>query len=147
MKFTTFLVAICAFQVAIAQDLTVERIWKNYEFVSKRIDGFNSLPDGESFTKIFEEDGQQSLQKFTFKKLNGKGTELINLSAITYNGKQVDIEEISLSKSGNIAIIMNNMTPIYRRSYSAQIYLYDLKTKKSDSHSGEITSNFTYSFS
>lgn len=130
MKFINLLVAVCIVHIAIAQDLTVERIWKNYEFVSKRIDGFNSLPDGESFTKIVEVDGQQSLQKFTFKKLNGKGTELINLSAITYNGKQVDIEEVSLSKSGNIAIIMNNMTPIYRRSYSAQIYLYDLKTKK-----------------
>jgi dipeptidyl-peptidase-4 len=117
-------------QSAFAQDLTVERIWKNYEFASKRIDGFNSLPDGESFTKIVDVDGQQSLQKFTFKKLNGKGTELINLSTITYNGKTLDIEEISLSKSGNLAIIMNQMTPIYRRSYSAQIYLYNLKTKQ-----------------
>jgi dipeptidyl-peptidase-4 len=130
MKFTTFLVAVCAFHIAIAQDLTVERIWKNYEFVSKRIDGFNSLPDGESFTKIVDEAGKQSLQKFTFKKLAGKGTELINLSAITFNGKQLEIEEITLSKSGNLAIIMNNINPIYRRSYSAQIYLYDIQTKK-----------------
>ncbi|MFY7989411.1 MAG: DPP IV N-terminal domain-containing protein [Fluviicola sp.] len=130
MKFINLFLAVCIVQITIAQELTVERIWKNYEFVSKRIDGFNSLPDGESFTKIVEVDGQQSLQKFTFKKLNGKGTELINLSAINYNGKQVEIEEITLSKSGNMAIIMNNMTLIYRRSYSAQIYLYDLKTKK-----------------
>lgn len=130
MKIFSIFFFILATYTGFSQDLTVERIWKNYEFTSKRIEGFNSLPDGEHFTKIVEVAGRQSLQKFAFKKLNGKGSELIDLSAIQFEGKELPIGDITLSKSGKLAIIMHTITPIYRRSYNAQIFVYNLETKQ-----------------
>ncbi len=115
---------------AIGQELTVERIWKNYEFRSAGIEGFNSLPDGEHFTKFVESTGSKSLQKFAFKKINGKGVELLNINDIKLNGQQLEVQDISLSKKGGLAIIKNNEVAIYRRSYTAVVYVYNLATKK-----------------
>lgn len=113
-----------------AQELTVERIWKNYEFRSAGFEGFNSLPDGEHFTKMVESTGSASLQKFAFKKLNAPGSELLNLRDIQFNGKQLEIGDLTLSKSGKLAIITNEIMPIYRHSYSARIFVYNISTKK-----------------
>ena len=48
-----------------SQELSVEKIWKNYEFRAKGIDGFRSMKDGEYYTQVID----NSLYKFKFIKL------------------------------------------------------------------------------
>lgn len=131
MKYFSFFIS-CFLAVGLfAQDLTVERIWKSGEFYGKGVDGFNSLEDGQHFTKIVENtDGSSSLQQFSFKDFNGNGVELVNLSGIQFNGKPLKISDVVLSKSGKKLLILTEQTPIYRHSYSTVYYLYDIPSKK-----------------
>lgn len=122
----------------IAQNLTVERIWKSGEFYEQGIDGFTSLEDGESFTKIVDETGMVALKKFKFKDFSGKGELLIELSALSYNGKAISVSDVILSKSGKYAILLVDQYPIYRHSYGAEVYVYDVVNKKvAKVHAGE----------
>jgi hypothetical protein len=55
MKNSILLVFSLVYSFVFSQDLTVERIWKNYEFSPKRIGGFKSMNDGEHYTNMKEE--------------------------------------------------------------------------------------------
>ena len=39
-------------QYNFSQELTVEKIWKNYEFYGSSVDGFRSMQEGNYFSKI-----------------------------------------------------------------------------------------------
>jgi dipeptidyl-peptidase-4 len=54
---------------------------------------------------------------------------LIDAKDLSYRGKQVIIEDYSFDQSERKVLIMTSITPIYRRSYHAVYYLYDLDTK------------------
>ena len=34
------------------QDITLEAIWKNYEFIPRSVPGFNFLKDGKHYTRL-----------------------------------------------------------------------------------------------
>lgn len=114
-----------------AQDeLTVERIWKSGEFAQRGVDGFTSLSDGENFTKLVEENGSWLLKKYSFKDFKGAGTTLVNVSAIEFDGKALDISDASMNKEGTMLVLQTGTTPIYRHSYATVYYLYDIASKK-----------------
>lgn len=130
MKFRLFLSFICILSVGFAQELTVESIWKSGQFYPKRIEGFTALSDGQSFTKIVEEDGKLLLKKYKFKDYSGAGTLLINLSDIQFEGKKLEFDDAKLSKSGKWLLIQTNTQSIYRHSYSATYYICNTQTKE-----------------
>jgi dipeptidyl-peptidase 4 len=130
MKIKLFISFICILSFGHAQNLTVESIWKSGEFYPKRIEGFTALSDGQSFTKIVEEDKQYFLKKYQFKDYKGAGTVLVNLSAIEFNGKKLDFDDGKLSKSGKWLLIQSNTNSIYRHSYSTIYYAYNIQTKE-----------------
>ena len=55
----------------IAQALSVEKIWKNYEFRSEGIEGFRSMQDGIHFTRLNEKNGEQFISKHEITNSNG----------------------------------------------------------------------------
>lgn len=130
MKVRLLLSFICLLFVGYAQDLTVESIWKSGQFYPKRIEGFNALSDGQSFTKIVEEDGKFLLKKYQFKDYSGAGTLLMNLSDIQFEGKKLDFDDVKLSKSGKWLIIQAGTQSIYRHSYSTTYYICNTVTKE-----------------
>lgn len=115
--------------IIVAQDLTVERIWRSGEFYPKYIQGFTGLNDGQSFTRIVNESGASFLKKYTFKDYNGGGKVLVNLSEIQYNGSKLEIDDATLSKSGNFLLLQTNTESIYRYSYSTEYYIYNVLSK------------------
>lgn len=113
------------------QQLSVERIWKSAEFAAKGVQGFTSLNDGEHFTRIVRnQDGTNSLMRFSFNDFKGKGEELINLSTISYNGEKLAIDDATLSKSGTYLLLSTNLESIYRYSYKTNYFVYNINTKK-----------------
>ncbi len=116
---------------AFGQQLSVERIWKSAEFAAKGVQGFTSLNDGEHFTRIVRnQDGTNSLMRFSFNDFKGKGEELINLSTISYNGEKLAIDDATLSKSGTYLLLSTNLESIYRYSYKTTYFVYNINTKK-----------------
>lgn len=115
--------------ISISQELTVEKIWKNREFSSASVDGFKSMKDGEHFTKISGKDGDLAITKHSFLDYNGNGEIIIKLNDIKMNGKNIDFDDYEFNEDESKLLFTTQTIAIYRRSYTAIYYLYDLKTK------------------
>lgn len=126
MKYTHFFLVLLVFTATLAQEITVEKIWKKYEYRTQGVDGFNSLQDGDRYTQM---DDLGNVVLAYISKPNEAPTVLIDAKSLTFKGKQVVIEEYSFDQSERKVLIMTSITPIYRRSYHAVTYLYDLDTK------------------
>ena len=79
-----------------SQDLTIEKMWKNYEFFGASVDGFRSMKNGEHFTKTISDSKGSSIQKFSFKDSDGKGVVVVSPEIL--NGIQMDGYSFTLTK-------------------------------------------------
>ena len=111
---------------AIAQDLSVERIWKNYEFNPKRIGGYQAMNDGEHYMKV--KDG--SFYQYAMNDLNDKGVLFLDESKLVFDGKKITFDDFQFNADESKLLLLTNVESIYRRSFQAVYYLYDLKTQK-----------------
>ena len=134
MKYIHTTLFLLVFNAFFAQEINVEKIWKKYEYRTQGVDGFNSLQDGDRYTQL---DDQGNLVLAYISKPNEAPSVLIDANVLTYKGKQVIIEDYSFDKSERKVLIMTSISPIYRRSYNAVYYLYDIDTKVLDALSEE----------
>lgn len=111
-------------------ELSVEKIWKNYEFYGKSVNGFRGMNDGEHFTQISTIDGKNSITKHKVSDYKGSGTELVNLSSLTLNKKNANIEDYEFNADETKLLFTTQSEKIYRHSFSAVYYTYDLTSKK-----------------
>jgi dipeptidyl-peptidase-4 len=114
----------------IAQALSVEKIWKNYEFRGEGIEGFRSMQDGLHFTRLNDKNGEQSISKHEITNSNGAGIVLISAEKLAYQGDKITIDDYFFNEDESKVLLTTSTTPIYRRSFTAVYYLYDIKTKK-----------------
>ena len=144
MKYIHTTLVLLVFNAFFAQEISVEKIWKKYEYRTQGIVGFNSLGDGDRYTQL---DDQGNLVLAYISKPNEAPSVLIDANALSYKGKQVIIEDYSFDKSERKVLIMTSINPIYRRSYSAVYYLYDLDTKViealSEEHSPQTLAEYS----
>lgn len=123
-----FVGIVCTIQ-AFAQDLSVEKIWKKYEFSGAYIDGFRSMKDGIHYTKLDEKDGKVSITKHLISDANASSETLVTSDQLKYNGNVISIDDYFFNDDETKILITTQTTPIYRRSFNAVYYLFDLKTK------------------
>jgi dipeptidyl-peptidase-4 len=110
-----------------AQDLTVEQIWKKYEFYPKGVEGFKSMKDGEHYTKMNEEG---SIVKYKLTDPTDVGTLLVNGNSLMYKEVKIAFDDYEFNFDETKILFMTSIVPIYRRSFTAIYYLYDLSTKQ-----------------
>ncbi len=114
------------------QELSVEKIWKSYEFSADYFKGFRSMNDGEHYSKITPTEEGISVTKHAFSDEKQTGQEekkietLIPASILS----EINIDDYEFNADETKVLLMTESTPIYRRSYSAVYYLYDLLTGK-----------------
>ena len=124
-------IIICAFFLLslqlYAQDITVEQIWKKYEFFPKGVDGFKSMKDGEHYTKMNEEG---SIVKYKLTDPTDVGTLLVNGNSLMYKDLKIAFDDYEFNFDETKILFMTSIVPIYRRSFTAIYYLYDLTTKQ-----------------
>ncbi|TXB63183.1 S9 family peptidase [Phaeodactylibacter luteus] len=126
-KITVFLgLALLSLATVNAQkDITLEGIWKNYEFYAKSVPGFNFLQDGKHYTrleddKILQYDITSGEQVATiFDPATVRGNE-------DFTGK-IDGYEFSADESK--IVVRSGTESIYRRSYRANYFIYDREAK------------------
>lgn len=126
LRTTFFLIALLISGGIWSQELSVEKIWKNYEFFGASIRGFRSMNDGNYFSKVSRKDGKMCITKHQFTDYSGDGEILIPSKAF----ENIQMDEYAFNSDETKALIMTDMESIYRRSYSAIYYLYDLKTQE-----------------
>lgn len=120
---------LCAFAVVLfysttinciaQQAITLEEIWSKGTFAAKGVPGFNSMKDGRYYTA---QDDNENIIKYHFA--TGKIADTIasqrklGLSGFSY----------SFSNDERKVLLQNNFKQIYRHSFSAKVYVYDLKS-------------------
>ncbi len=123
MKKILILCALCAsaFNYTIAQEITLEDIWTKGTFNAKGVSGFNSMNDGRYYSAL---DKFENIIKYAFADGNVVDTILrkadVNISGFSY----------SFSDNEQKILLQNNFKQIYRHSFAANIYVYDVASKR-----------------
>ncbi len=107
-----------------SQGLSVEKIWKNYEFRAKGIDGFRSMKDGEHYTQAID----NSLYKFKINDSTDQGELVVKKDKLIIQGKELSFDDYFFNEDETKILFTAETEPIYRRSFTAVYYLFDLKT-------------------
>ena len=109
-----------------AQKLSVEKIWKNYEFFGNSINGFKSMKDGNYFSKITQQNGGITITKHLFSKYKEEGEIIVPSEMLKYKEKTLQIDDYFFNKDETKVLITTKTKPIYRRSFSAVYYILNL---------------------
>jgi dipeptidyl-peptidase-4 len=107
-----------------SQELSVEKIWKNYEFFAKGVDGFRSMKDGEYYTQVIE----GSIYKFKINDPNDIGALLIDNSKLRHKDAAIEFDDYFFNDDETKILFTTKTEPIYRRSFSAVYFVYDIAT-------------------
>jgi len=127
-----FLVLILSFVFVSAtaqkKQISVEDVWRDYTFMPTFFSGFNSMNDGASYTEV---DSLGNLVKYELKSGN-KVNVLVKAEELTPVGKSspIKIEDYTFSDDETKLVLKNDYKSIYRRSGTANNYVFDLKTRK-----------------
>lgn len=103
------------------KEITLEDIYKNGVFREKSISGLRSMNDGEHFTTL---EKSRKIVKYSYK--TGEVVEIISNTI----EPDFDIEDYEFSNDETKILIAANAEYVYRRSYYADYYIYDIQTKK-----------------
>jgi len=130
-----------------AQDITVEKIWKEYQFSGSNVPGFRSMKDGIHFTKRLKVGGNISITKHTFLKPNAEGTILVDLSQLKLNNKPIEIDDYEFNQDETKILFTTETKSVYRRSFFAAYLLYDILTEKltalDEAHSPQMLAEYS----
>ena len=113
--------------LAFNQELTIEKIWKKYEFYAKSVEGFKSMKDGETYTRPTKD---MSIKKYSIANAADQGTTLVDGKDLLYDGKEVVYDDYEFNADESKILFLTETTPVYRRSFKAVYFLYDIATKK-----------------
>ena len=115
------------FQQVVAQNLTVERIWRNYEFSAKGASAYQMLNDGVHFVEWSD---AGDLIKGDISNNTTKAEILISKSALLWEDKQIVVAGFEFNANEQKVLLWSAPKAIYRRSFEAFYFLYDLNSKK-----------------
>ena len=119
------LLLLSAVQSVAGLKLDLQEITKGV-FRGESIAAVQSLADGESYAQI-SADGKQIL-KFSFK--TGKQTGVLFDAEKARGMKVTKIDGYIMSPTGKHILIQTETTPVYRRSFTATYYIYNVANNK-----------------
>ena len=73
------------------KDVTLENIWKTYDFYPKSVSGFNSMQDGNYYSKLDDKDEYSQINKYSFRT----GQKIRTL--IDFKNLEIDINNYTFS--------------------------------------------------
>ena len=106
------------------KEVTLENIWKTYDFYPKSVSGFNSMQDGNYYSKLDKKGGDSQINKYSF--LTGQKTRTL----VDSKNIEIDINNYTFSKDEKKVLFANETVKIYRYSSKSIYHIYNLKTKK-----------------
>lgn len=111
-----------------AQNLNVERIWKNYEFSAKGAGSYQAMNDGLHYVEL-NQDGD-IVRGLIADDQPEKTETLVPKSLLIYNDQPISVAGFEFNSDEQKVLLWTALQPIYRRSFEAFYFLFDLKTKK-----------------
>jgi len=106
---------------------TLEDMWITYTFMPKSIDEFRSMEDGLHYTIM---ENKNKVVKYSYK--TGKQVEvLFDLTKISQpDEKPNSINSYEFNTDESKLLVTTDVEQIYRHSYKAEYWIWDIKTKK-----------------
>ena len=111
----------------VAQELSIEKIWKKYEFSSKGIAGFKSMNNGTHYTKPAND---LSILKYDILDASDLGKTLVDSKNLVYNSNMIDYDDYEFNSDETKILFLSETKAVYRRSFTAEYFLFDIATKK-----------------
>ena len=130
-----FLIALLLFSancILGQSNLTVEKIWKTYDFRSQSVNGFSGMNDGQHYTQFSEIDQKSVISKHKIVDQKADAEVLVDLTTLKMDGKTLNVDNYEFNADESKMLFTTNTASIYRRSFLAEYYVYDLKSKKLD---------------
>ena len=122
------------------QDITLDDLWKNYNFYPKSFSSLNSMNDGEHYVRMISSEDQQKIIKYQFK--NGKQVKVL------FKSKDFEIPKIisyKFSDNEKQILLATKTENIYRYSKRSIYYVYDITTNKIQKLNDEKIMHATFS--
>ncbi len=105
----------------IKKDITLDDIWKKNTFKAESVSGIVSMKDGLHYTVY----SNAAILRYEYK--TGKLVDTILAEGSLKN--KITIGDYQFNSEENKIIIKTDVTPIYRRSYTASYFIYDRNNK------------------
>ena len=126
MKKTSILMAVLLLCCSVfAQEITLEDIWAKGTFRSKSIDEIRSMKNGENYC-ILKREGIEKYAYSTGKKIE----QIVSFSDLKFKTENEYVFDYRFNQDESKLLLATNPEFIYRRSYLANYYIYDIKTKQ-----------------
>lgn len=126
MKKTSILMAALLLCCSVfAQEITLEDIWAKGTFRSKSIDEIRSMKNGENYC-ILKREGIEKYAYSTGKKIE----QIVSFSDLKFKTENEYVFDYRFNQDESKLLLATNPESIYRRSYLANYYIYDIKTKQ-----------------
>ena len=126
MKKTSILMAALLLCCSVfAQKITLEDIWAKGTFRSKSIDEIRSMKNGENYC-ILKREGIEKYAYSTGKKIE----QIVSFSDLKFKTENEYVFDYRFNQDESKLLLATNPEFIYRRSYLANYYIYDIKTKQ-----------------
>jgi len=106
------------------KEVTLENIWKTYDFYPKSVSGFNSMQDGNYYSKLDKKGDNSQINKYSFR--SGQKTRTL----IDSKNIEIDINNYTFSNDEKKVLFANETEKIYRYSSKSIYHIYNLKAKK-----------------
>lgn len=127
--FLFVIISIIKINLLFSQELSNELIWNTRTFQMKYIEGFNSMEDGTHFSKLTSKNDSLYITKHKFSDYKGEGENIANLSRFKSVFDEKTIDGYQFNKGESKLLLTTSSNSIYRRSYEAIFYLFDIKSK------------------
>ena len=119
IRFSLIICTIFSFTIFSQEEITVEKIWKYYNYYPNRAEGYNAMSDGVSYSV---RGSDNTIVKRSFE---GKYKEELIFKPtmdFAYDGYEFNADESKI-------LFLTDVEKIYRYSYSANYYLFDRETE------------------
>ena len=119
------LVVMSSVIIAQEKELTNQLIWASKTFSPEYVYSVNSMNDGENFTVL--EDNK--IEKYSYKSFGESLQTILDGTSLTYDKEPLSIDDYSFNTDETMVLLATNVNSIYRRSFTANYFIVDLKTK------------------
>ena len=109
---------------SLADGLSLQELC-NGEYAPKYINGVNALNDGETYSRL--SDDHRQIITYSFK--DGRQKDVLFDVATARNVKLESIDGYIMSPDERKILIQTETRPIYRRSFTAVYYLYEIANR------------------
>lgn len=119
-----FLFVVISVSLIGQKPITVESIWKDYEFSTNSVPGFNFLIDGRHYTRL-----EDNIIKKYDVTTGAWVEDLFNATAIKGQmGFEGKMDDFHFNSDESMILIESESESVYRRSYLAKYHVYDRVT-------------------